>query len=264
MIETFKDQALRKFSADPRIGGVLLTGSLAVGQADRFSDLDLIVVVRDEAYAEVMAERPAFAAILGDLLASFTGEHVGEPRLLICLYAMPIGDGLLHVDLKFVQAADLVMRVDEPLVLYDPDGLCAGVLSKTEAIWPERDPQWFEDRFWIWLHYAAARLARGERFEALSTVNWIREQVLAPLAARRAGVPQRGLRHIESGAPASIRSLDATVSLNDSHGLWNALNQCAGLYLDLRSDALPSLVRSEAEQRVRTYLSICAARGSSS
>jgi hypothetical protein len=31
------------------------------------------------------------------LLVGFTGEHVGEPRVLICLYGPPV----LHVDLKF-------------------------------------------------------------------------------------------------------------------------------------------------------------------
>ena len=60
--------------------------------------LDLVPVVRDAAYAQVTTQKRAVAERFGDLLAAFTGEHVGEPRLLICLY----GPELLHGDLKFV------------------------------------------------------------------------------------------------------------------------------------------------------------------
>ena len=45
-----------------------------------------------------MQARVQLAESLHLLLAAFTGEHVGEPRLLICLYRSP----LLHVDLKYV------------------------------------------------------------------------------------------------------------------------------------------------------------------
>ena len=50
-----------------------------------------------------MAQRKVLAGTLGHLLHAFTGEHVGEPRLLICLY----GPELLHVDLKFMDLAAL-------------------------------------------------------------------------------------------------------------------------------------------------------------
>ena len=47
-----------------------------------------VVVVDPLYYDEIMAQRMAFAGTLGHLLQhAFTGEHVGEPRLLICLFA---------------------------------------------------------------------------------------------------------------------------------------------------------------------------------
>jgi hypothetical protein len=46
------------------------------------------------------------ASRLGELLPSFTGEHVGEPRLLICLYNNP----LLHAELKFVTPEEFKKR----------------------------------------------------------------------------------------------------------------------------------------------------------
>ena len=51
---------------------------------------------------------------LGRPVRRLTGEHVGEPRLLICLYDSP----LLHVDLKFMSIADIEKRVDEPVGAY--------------------------------------------------------------------------------------------------------------------------------------------------
>ena len=94
----FLDGLLAACRADPRILGVTLAGSAATGQMDEFSDVDTVIVSTDESHAELLAGAPAFAASIGPLLAAFTGEHVGEPRLLIALYGPP----LLHVDLKFV------------------------------------------------------------------------------------------------------------------------------------------------------------------
>src|SRR3712207_4646546 len=96
------DAAVRAVRADPRLLGLTIAGSGAAGTMDEFSDLDLVLVCADEHHAELLREAPAFAASLGPLLACFTGEHVGEPRLLIALYGPPPA----HVDLKFVAARD--------------------------------------------------------------------------------------------------------------------------------------------------------------
>ena len=63
----------------------------------------------------MLAEARQFAQRLGPLLASFTGEHVGEPLLLICLYGPP----LIHVDLKFVALHDLEHRVEDGIVVWE-------------------------------------------------------------------------------------------------------------------------------------------------
>lgn len=252
MIEGFVRTATAHFARDPRVVGLLAAGSFATGEADRFSDLDLVIAVRPDAYDAVMEEQRAIAAALGDLASCFTGEHVGEPRLLICLYLVPDGDGVLHVDLKFVTPDALAHRVDDPAVLHDVNGVCAALLARTKAHWPERDPQWFEDRAWIWLHYGAAHLARGERFECLSMLSYFREWVLGPMAARRAGAPQRGMRRIESRADAG--SLEATVGGVTTGSLWSALAASAALYQTLRADAPPAAPRTTAERAVLSYI----------
>ncbi len=91
---SFAEQLKLKFQADSRIHSLLAGGSLIHGGFDIYSDLDFVVVVDPLSYDEIMAQRIEFAGTLGHLLHAFTGEHVGEPRLLICLY----GPELLHVD----------------------------------------------------------------------------------------------------------------------------------------------------------------------
>ncbi|OAS18998.1 hypothetical protein [Paenibacillus oryzisoli] len=77
--------------------------------------MDLIVVYDAVYREEVMNQRVRIAEKLGNLLSGFTGEHVGEPRLLICLYGPPP----LHVDLKFVTAQELEHRVEDPMILWE-------------------------------------------------------------------------------------------------------------------------------------------------
>ncbi|MBL6652371.1 MAG: nucleotidyltransferase domain-containing protein, partial [Reyranella sp.] len=97
------DRVVAAVRAEERFEALLGTGSLAYGGFDEHSDLDFVIVVRADDHAAAMAGRQAFARRLGSLLAAFSGEHVGEPRLLICLFGPP----LLHVDLKFITPADL-------------------------------------------------------------------------------------------------------------------------------------------------------------
>jgi predicted nucleotidyltransferase len=139
----FLDQACAILSADPRIHSVLAGGSMVHGGMDEFSDLDFVVVVEEHAYPEVLASRMEMARRLGPLLSAFTGEHVGEPRLLICLYGLE----LLHIDLKFVTLADLYRLVERPVVLWSRDRAAVeATLDRADIAWPNRDPDWFEAR----------------------------------------------------------------------------------------------------------------------
>lgn len=221
---------------DPRMVALLAGGSYIHGGFDPHSDLDLVVVVDERRYGEVMAARLAFAEQMGGLLSAFTGEHVGEPRLLICLY----GPELLHVDLKFVTVADLGQLVERPAVLFarDPQAIHARLDAATVA-WPDASPEWFERRAWIWLHYAAAKLARGELFEAIGMLAFFRDQVLGPMLHRRAGRPQRGVRRLDASAGPGSTPLAATVPARDGASVRAALLAAIALYVDLRNDALP-------------------------
>ena len=232
----FLDKARGILSADPRIHSLLAGGSLIHGSMDTFSDLDFVVVVEDASYPEVLASRMDIARRLGSLLSAFTGEQVGEPRLLICLY----GPELLHIDLKFVTMADLNRLVERPVVLWSRDeAAVAQRLDRAEIAWPNLDPDWFEARAWIWLHYGAARALRGELFEAIGMLAFFRDQVLGPMLHRRAGRSQRGVRRIEAYGLDESGQLAATVARHDVGSVKAGLVAAAELYLDLRADEPP-------------------------
>lgn len=233
----FLEKVRTEVAADPRLLALLAGGSYVHGGFDIYSDLDLVIVCDERQYGELMAARPAFARRLGGLLSAFTGEHVGEPRLLICLYGPP----LLHVDLKFVTASDLDRRVERPAVLFarDPQAIAAR-LNAAAIAWPQASPQWLEDRAWIWLHYGATKLARGELFEAMGILGFFREQVLGPMLHRRAGAPPRGVRRIEALAGPAGEALAATVPGHDPASVGAALRAAVALYLRLRDDQPPS------------------------
>ena len=249
----FIDQALTRFSADPRIIGVAAAGSYASDSMDEFSDVDLVIAVNPEDHPAVMAERGRIAGSLGELLVSFTGEHVGEPRLLICLYD---GAPPLHVDLKYVALPDAAARVDEPVVLWERDGRLSAVLRGGAAAYPQPEPQWIEDRFWVWIHYTAGKIGRGELFEALDAVGFLRARVLGPLGLKLQGKRPAGVRHLESAAPVLAEALKATVATHDARSLTAATRACVAVYRRLRADARAAGVTSQtsAEGAAMDYL----------
>jgi len=224
-------RVMASVAANLSFEALLGTGSMVTGGFDDESDLDLVLLVRPDAFAGAMAGRRTFAAGLGDLLACFSGEHVGEPRLLICLYGPP----LLHVDFKFVAADDLAGFVERPLLLWarEPQAMQRR-LDALEIKPVHRDGQWFEDRAWVWMHYSATKIRRGEYFEALAALDFFREAVLGPMLRRQAGERPRGLRRIETSAGAVERLLP-TVATCDCSSLAAAWHASIALYVDLRA-----------------------------
>lgn len=248
----FLKRALARLKEDVRIVGVAAAGSFLTNSIDEFSDVDLVIVVEPHAFEPVMEQRHAIASDLGSLLAAFTGEHVGEPRLLICLYGPPP----LHVDLKFVSLDDIADRVENPFVLFERDGrLTAGLGSETPR-YPEPDLQWIEDRFWVWVHYAAAKIGRGELMEAYDFLGFIRGQVLGPLALKARGARPSGVRKIEFEAPDLALEMQSTLAAYDSVSCLDAIESAVNMYRRLRdgltADAL--VLRREAENASMKYI----------
>ncbi|MGE5398254.1 MAG: nucleotidyltransferase domain-containing protein [Chitinophagales bacterium] len=237
---------------DSRIMGLAAGGSFINGDMDEFSDIDLVLVVNPDFLEQVMNERIDIATTLGNLLSAFTGEHVGEPRLLICLYGPP----LLHVDLKFVSLEDIDHRVENPIILWEREKAVSERLNRGKAEWPMLDLQWIEDRFWVWIHYGATKIGRREIFEAIEFISFLRQAVLGPLILMKKGKLPRGVRKIEFDAPDYIPLLIQTIPDHDTQSCIKALKVIIQLYIELREHLeIPGLIkRSQAEKYVQEYL----------
>ncbi|MDA0106868.1 nucleotidyltransferase domain-containing protein [Vibrio sp. La 4.2.2] len=227
------EQIVSVLSQDPRFCGIGCSGSYASDTMDQYSDLDFVIAIEPKYYQEVMAQRFDILSQFDDMLAAFTGEHVGEPRLIVSVFGEL---ELVHVDFKFVSLPDAAVRVDDTQVLWEKDSMLSDVFATAKPSYPQPDPQWIEDRIWIWTHYAATKIARGEYFETLEFLSFLRFHALSPLALKQAGLTPSGVRTIEKRLPEFAKKLEKTVALPEKESLKSALEHCVLIYLELRAN----------------------------
>jgi predicted nucleotidyltransferase len=250
----YLDGALPLLRADPRVTSVVISGSAVTGGIDEWSDLDLVVFVADDREKEIWEEHFEIVARLGkNFLAAFRGDHVGEPRVLICLY----DDPLLHVDVKFMAHKDAGTLHYPAEVLWsrgDPPSLPGPDSSRTF------DVQWCANRLSTWAHYIGVKIERGELFEALNSIEYLRTRVLCPLIALEQGVAPRGTRRIEETRSPRLESLARTVCGYDRKALLAATQEAFALAWSLL-DGHPAVERNRtAERRTTAFLDEVSAR----
>ncbi|TDW70021.1 nucleotidyltransferase domain-containing protein [Kribbella pratensis] len=243
------ERVVAEAAADARVLAVVVGGSVASGTSDEYSDLDLVLVCTAEGQPGCLAEAKEFAGRVGPLLSSFTGEHVGEPRLLIALFGPP----LVHVDLKFVTPDGYRNRVENGLVLWQRDDTVDRVLAESTPCWPQPDVQLIEDRFWVWVHYTAVKIARGELFEAIEALDMIRGAAIAPLAGIGRTMRPAGVRRLETLAPELVPALRETVATADREDCLRALKASVEVYRTVRERS-QVVRRTAAEEAVVAFL----------
>lgn len=228
--QQFAERVAAIVTHDTSVTGLAVAGSWLTNEIDAFSDLDLVLVTNEKITSE-KSNMLAYASQYGELLNAFTGEHVGEPRLLICMYNNP----LLHVDIKFVTVEEFRQRIETPVILFDREGLLQQAINESQAAFPYPDYQWIEDRFWTWVHYALLKIGRGEYFEALDFFGYLRMVVLGPLLHIKNGNLPRGVRKVEMTlAAADLQQLQLTLAEGNRASLINALEISVALYRQLR------------------------------
>ncbi|MCX6121751.1 MAG: aminoglycoside 6-adenylyltransferase [Ignavibacteriales bacterium] len=236
---------------DPTIAGLVVGGSWIENNIDEFSDLDLVLIT-DRLVSDDFNKMYGYAKRFGNLLNAFTGEHVGEKRLLICMYDNP----LIHVDIKFIVKEDLKHRVEDPIVLWDRDGSIMKIIETTTSEWSAINFQWIEDRFWTWIHYTATKLGRGELFEALDCLSFLRIHVLSPLLQITCGQKPRGLRKIEQTCrKEDLLKLQETISTYSVESIALSLGKAIEMYQELRRELFKDniVLRKDTEKRCVDY-----------
>ncbi len=249
--QEFIGRAVNILKQDSRICAIALCGSYTTGNMDEYSDLDFMLAIEPESFGQMLDERQTIAAKLGNLLSAFSGDHIGVPDLLICLYDAP----LLHVDFNFISYDKAGHRFDGSAIIYDRDGCLTANYRNIDPIHSTLDPQWLEDRFWVWVHYTALKIGRGELFEALDAISFLRTTVIGPLLHVKNGGQPRGVRRLESIAPEYMPQLIKTVPVYDACSCIKALKAEIGLYRILRQQPTSTINRREkAESAAVNYL----------
>ncbi|MFC4209615.1 hypothetical protein ACFOWA_00390 [Pedobacter lithocola] len=250
--QEFANNAKTILASDDNVIGLAVTGSWLTNEIDEFSDLDLILVTKQKVSGEkgLMLE---YAQRLGNFLSGFTGEHVGEPRVLICLYDNP----LLHVDIKFLTLDEFYTRIETPHLLLDKTGQLKDAIDNSEAKFPYPDYQWIEDRIWTWIHYALLKIGRGEYFEAYDFMGFLRMVVFGPLLLIKNGKLPRGVRKMEMDIESNdLAQLMLTVPTYDRKSLLKSLKSAVSLYKELRAELYGSDInlQNNTEKKVMSYL----------
>jgi hypothetical protein len=248
----FADRLVEIVKADSSVIGLAAAGSWITNEMDEFSDLDLVLVTTEKV-SDSKEKMLQYANQYGQLVSAFTGEHVSEPRLLICLY----NDPLLHVDIKFLTLDEFESRVEDPVILWDTDGKLQQVLDRTEGKFPYPDFQLMEDRFWVWTHYVLGKIARGEYLEAFDSLSIFRMMIFGPLLHIKNGNLPKGVRKVETLlADNDLMGLQSTIATYDRQSLLIAIENSVTLYQSLRKELFKDDVtwRIDAEKEVLKYL----------
>ena len=237
---------------EPSIIGLAVAGSWLTAELDEYSDLDLILVTKEKVAGDII-RMLSYAQRFGELLTGFTGEHVGEPRLLICLYKNP----LLHVDIKFLMLGEFSTRIETPFILTDTDDKLQNALDNSQPKFPYPEYQWIEDRFWIWVHYALLKIGRGEYFEAYDSLGFLRTVVFGPLLHIKNGNLPRGVRKVETQLMTTdLDALKETLAGYEKKSLLNAFENCIKLYQGLRTELFDKkvMLQNDTEQQVLGFM----------
>jgi hypothetical protein len=115
-----------------------------------------------------------------------------------------------------------------------------------------------EDRFWIWIHYTVGKIARGEFFEAIDAIGYIRANVVGQLMHIKNNDLPRAMRKVEAKFQADqIHDLKKTIPDHNQRSLLISLHKLVDLYKQLRNGLFDENIRvqEKTEIAVMKYLS---------
>ena len=231
-------RALAHFHPDDRVVGLVLSGSLAHGSADFYSDVDLYIVVGDGMLDAVFAERDVAAEVVGDSLFRFEVEPVpGGSRDYIVTYGGPV-----KFDFMYYQQSEVVPDrkwIGCP-ILKDSTRSMETTLTRSAGLALHQSTREvlldLNQRFWTWCWYVFGKIMRGELWEALDGLHSMRSLAILPLLDWVAERPHESYRRLELKVdPETADRLTTTVASLESEALYAALQSSISLFRDLRA-----------------------------
>lgn len=164
-------------SNDKEVLAIFYGGSIARGNNDLYSDLDLRVVVTEEAYSKYIANKKERARNWGEVLYF-------EDRGPYVPYSIAHFKNFVKVDTFYYKPQDLQPSVylkEEVEIDYDPYELAKGAKEKSQDKNYELTLDEFETwrgKFFGYLHETYRRVMRDETYYALQNIDWMRWSIV--------------------------------------------------------------------------------------
>lgn len=234
---TLLERAVNYFQSDDRVIGMILGGSLAHGAGDFYSDVDLYIVARDEAFEAVFDERDVATRTIGPPLFRFIVDPIpGGSRDYIVMYPGPV-----KLDLMYYRESDVLPAPKWAgcAMLTDASGLIQDVLVGSRDLAPPApisdELLVLDQRFWTLCWYVFGKIMRGELWEALDGIHTVRSDILLPMLDRAAGRPYEGYRRLETKLDFEmVERLADTLASLEGEAVYDALQAEISLYCDRR------------------------------
>jgi hypothetical protein len=222
---------------DPRVVAGAVLGSLALGDGDRWSDLDLMFAVADGAtVSEILTDWTARLAAELDAIRLF---DLPSRSTVYRVFLLP---GCLQLDLSFTPARDFAPAGPNFRLLFGVAGDELAAETPTRA----------SELFGLAVHHALrARfcIERGRRWQAEHWISAVRGYTLV-LACRRRGLPEHHGRGFDD-LPAQVleRFTTALVRSLDPDELMRALSSAISVLLEESGEAGEVVKRVEPRLR---------------
>lgn len=172
--EALLGRVVEMLRADERVVGAWAFGSIGRGAADGWSDVDLRVVVRDEAVGEVLAGRHEMVNAVGEALLEQDVPQNGPPGGAFRIAAYAAEGGLQEIDWTWAPYSGSRPPGDVRVLFGE------GALQEAPAAveWPkaidERDPVVSRTVFfWAMCPVAAKYVARGDMAHAATMLGMV-------------------------------------------------------------------------------------------
>jgi predicted nucleotidyltransferase len=238
--EETAERVSRVLSDDSRVGGVVVVGSLA-GQADRWSDIDLEVVVGDD--QELATVTADWVGRLYELLPVVHHFETAFGETLVRGFLL---ENLLEIDLAFERAGRFSIW-GPARVVFDRSGCVADAANALARGEPESADQAGEAGFaWHDVLHACTAVHRGRPWQGLRYLERIRNRTLK-LAQERRGFYAEFFDYVDDLPLEELRPLEDTLVFSlDPASLLGAIEVATRAFLaELGHDEPALAVRLE-------------------
>lgn len=219
------DRIIAALKSDDRIIGVVVVGSGATLSKDRYSDIDLAVVVDEE--ENVLVVFTEWRSIVEDLFSVIHSFEVtyGEHEYL---YGFLL-EGFLELDMGFRCLSKLYAKDEKWRILFDQTGKMQSIMqsSMEERHVPDIEPVCKKkvDTIWYYIIHGVVALKRGKLWEAFNCVETIRNHTIE-LAGLCLGLKTKRFKEVDRMPKSFLNQVQNTlVPTMDLKHIKNALRR---------------------------------------